>query len=344
MRPELLCGMRSRCAPVVVSRAAVVLALSAALSSALAQSPASRGESTHATSRVSGRVIRPGGDSVMAVGDALVTLHRVGTDHAGPLDSTRTSGTGGFAFTYTRTGADDAIYFVSSSRGGVAYFTRPLTEGADSGDNTEIMVFDTTSKPVRVTVRGRHVVVGRADASGDRVVTEVFDLSNDSSVTRVASSDHPDGAVWSSILPAGAVHPVVNDGDIPAPAVTFASGRVLVYAAFAPGIKQLAYRYALVGSEFPLRMPLERPTEILEVLLEDPSARANAPGLRQMPPVSVEGHDFRRFVAQDVAANAVLTVSEPEMSQPVTTWFAAGLTLVIGAAMTWALARALRRR
>jgi len=58
--------------------------------------------------------VKPGGDSVVAVANAWVTLHRVGTDHAGPVDSTHTSASGHYVFHYKRTGATDAIYFVSS--------------------------------------------------------------------------------------------------------------------------------------------------------------------------------------------------------------------------------------
>lgn len=297
-----------------------------------------------AQSRVTGRVIKPGGDSVVAVGNAWVTLHRVGTDRAGPLDSTRTRPDGRFTFRYQRTGADDAIYFVSSSHGGVAYFTQPLHEGVDSSDDTDIMVFDTTSRPVHVTVRGRHVVIGAADPQGKRTVTEVFDLSNDTSLTRVARNERADGAVWQVILPSGAQTPMVNDGDVPAAAVRFDQGRALVFAPFSPGIKQLAYRYTVDEGAFPLKIPLERATSVLELLLEDPSARAEVPGLRQMPPVAVQGRQFRRFIAQDVPAASVLTVDVPKVAQPLATWFAAGLTLVIGGAMTWALARALKRR
>lgn len=297
-----------------------------------------------AQSRVVGRVVKPGGDSVVAVPGAWVTLHRVGTDHAGPLDSTRATVDGRYVFNYSRTGADDAIYFASSSHGGVAYFTNPLHAGEDQGDDTEITVFDTTSRVTPMSVRGRHLVVSRVDPQGNRIVTEVFDLSNDTSVTRVARNDGTAGAVWASILPSEAKNPLVAGGDIPAAAVRFADGRALVYAPFAPGIKQLAYRYTIDEGAFPLRIPVQRPTSVLEVLLEEATARVDVPGLRQMPPVAVEGRDFRRFIAQDIPAASVLVVHVPKVTQPLATWFAAGLTLVIGGAMTWALARALRHR
>lgn len=296
------------------------------------------------SSSVAGRVVIPGGDSVVAMSDAWVTLHRVGTDHSGPLDSTRTGTTGRYNFTYKRTGENDAIYFVSTSHDGVAYFSHPLNAGRESGDDAEIVVFDTTSHSVPMTVRGRHLIVSRAASDGARTVTEVFEISNDTSVTRVAPNESPEAAVWSSLLPSGASAPVVADGDIPAAAVKFASSRALVYAPFAPGMKQLAFHYDLPADAFPLKLPLDHGAVILEVLVEDPTATVTGAGLRPVAPVAIEGHQFRRFLAQDVPANAVAAVSVPEVKKPPALLFVAGLTLLIGGAMTATLARALRRR
>jgi len=296
------------------------------------------------SSSVTGRVVKPGGDSVVAVPNTWVTLHRVGTDHAGPVDSTHTGASGYYAITYQRTGASDAIYFISSSHDGVAYFSHPLNPGHEGGDDAEIVVFDTTSRPVPVTVRGRHLIVSRPASDGERTVTEVFELSNDTSVTRVATSDSPSAAVWSSIIPSSANNPVVADGDIPAAAVRFADARALVYAPFAPGMKQLAFHYDLPANAFPLKVPLEHGAVVLEVLVEDPTAIASGARLRAAAPVAIEGHEFRRYLAADVPPNAVATVSVPDVKQPPALLFVAGLTLLIGGAMTVTLARALRRR
>lgn len=302
------------------------------------------GAGAQESSRVTGRVVKPGGDSVVAIVDTRVTLHRVGTDHAGPLDSTHTSASGKYSFTYHRTGADDAIYFVSSSRDGVAYFSNPLTAGDDRGNDGEIVVFDTTSRPIPFTIRGRHVVVSRAAPDGLRTVTEVFEISNDSSVTRTAPNESVASAVWSTIIPVDASAPVVADGDIPAAAVRIADSRVLVYAPFAPGMKQLAFHYDLPTSAFPLRVPIQYGAVVLEVLIEDPTGTASGARLKPVAPVAIEGHQFRRYLAGDVPANAVALISVPEPKQPPELLFVAGLTLVIGGAMTFALARALRRR
>lgn len=295
-------------------------------------------------SSVAGRVVKPGGDSVVAVADAWVTLHRVGTDHAGPVDSTHTNGAGRYDFRYKRTGVSDAIYFVSSSHDGVAYFSHPLNAGDEKGDDAEIVVFDTTSRHVPMTIRGRHLIVSRAAPDGLRTVTEVFEISNDSSVTRVAPNESDAAAVWSSLIPADASTPVVADGDIPAAAVRFANSRALVYAPFAPGMKQLAFHYNLPADAFPLRIPFDNGAVVFEVLVEDPTGTASGARLAAVAPVAIEGHEFRRYLASDVPANAVAVVTLPEVKQPPALLYVAGLTLLIGGAMTVTLARALRRR
>lgn len=295
-------------------------------------------------SRVSGRVVHPGGDSVVAVPGAWVTLHRVGPDRAGPLDSVRTDRTGHFSFTYRRDGTSEAIYFASSSFGGVAYFTQPLHAGTESGDDTEITVFDTTSRVVPSTVRGRHLVVTAPRPDGMRAITEVFEVSNDSSVTQVAHDDSPTGAVWAAPIPVAAESAIVNEGDIPAQAVEFSQAHVRVYAPFPPGIKQLAFRYLLPDRAFPLRVPVTRPASVLEVLVEEPAATVTGGSLKRVASVSIEGHNFTRYLASDVPRDATISIGVPEVQQPLSLWFVAGMTLLVGGVMTAALARALRRR
>ena len=153
---------------------------------------------------MSGRIVRPGTSSIEPVSGVWVVLHRVGPDHAGPLDSVRSNPRGRYSFNYVRTGSDDAIYFVSASYDGIAYFTPPLAEGKVSGNDGEVTVFDTTSHPVPMSVRGHHVVVSAVDANGLRSVVEVYDLSNDSSVTRIAPTDTPKDATWQSHVAPGA--------------------------------------------------------------------------------------------------------------------------------------------
>ena len=223
------------------SRLARVLLLFAA-GVASAQEPAD-GESPDSLTgpqEVAGQVVRPGTNAMLPVSSVMVTLHRVGSDRAAPLDSTRADSDGRYRFRFTRTGDKGALYFVSASYGGVAYFTPPLAHSIVKGLEAEIAVFDTTSRPVPINSRGHHVVVSSVDANGMRTITEVYELSNDTSVTRVAAAT-PDSDVWSAVVPAQARDFRVSQGDVPAQAVRFERGRARVFAPIAPGIKQLAF-------------------------------------------------------------------------------------------------------
>jgi hypothetical protein len=146
-------------------------------------------------------------------------------------------------------------------------------------------------------------------------------------------------------LPAGAQGFRVGQGDVSPEAVTLDSGLARVYAPFAPGLKQFSYSYTLPESRFPLAIPLQAPTSVLEVLLEDPTATATAARLTEVNPVSVEGRNFKRFLAQEVPANAVLSVTVPTAPRgPGRGTLIALLIGTLGAAMLLALARAVTRR
>lgn len=289
--------------------------------------------------------MRPGVREMEPMRGVWVTLHRVGPDSAGPLDSVRSDPRGRYSFDYTRTGSNDAVYFVSASFDGIAYFTSPLAEGKVSGDDGEVIVFDTTSQPVPTSVRGHHVVVSTVDANGLRSIVEVYDISNDSALTRIAPSDQPKDATWSAHLVPGAMNPRVSQGDFPAAAVSFADGKVNVFSPFAPGIKQLSFAYSLPAKSFPLKLPLEKENQIYEILIEEKKGTVTGPALREVDSVTVDGRDFRRFLASDMPANsvAVIDLPAPPPIRAIDPRYLVAITLVIGGAMVVALARALRR-
>jgi hypothetical protein len=275
-----------------------------------------------------------------------VVLHRVGPDRAGPLDSVKSDPRGRYAFNYVRTGSEDAIYFVSASYDGIAYFTPPLAEGRISGDDGEVTVFDTTSHRVPTSLRGHHVVVSAVDANGLRSVVEVYDLSNDSSVTRIAATDTPKDATWQAHVPPGVTNFQVSQGDIPASAVSYAKGVVSVYAPIAPGIKQLSFSYSLPAKSFPLRLPLEKETGIYEMMIEEKAGSVTGPHVREVDPVTVEGRNFRRFLASDMPENSVAVIDLPPAppDRTIDPRYLVAVTLLIGGTMVIALAQALRRR
>jgi len=298
-----------------------------------------------ADQHVEGQVVKPGATDMISVPHVWVTLHRVGSDRAGPLDSMRADGNGRFAFTYRRTGDSSAVYFVSASYGGIAYFTSPLAEPEVKDAKGEIAVYDTTSKPLVIGVRGHHVVVSAVDANGQRSVTEVYELANDASVTRIATGTDARWAVWTAGVPPGGTDFRVSQGDIPAAAVSFANSHVLVFAPIAPGLAQLAFTYNLPASAFPLSVPIQSPTQILEVLVEDEKGSVSGARLKEKDPVTVERRRFRRFLGDDVPKNAVAIIDLPLSVRPtIDRRYLVVLTLVIGGAMILVLARALNRR
>ncbi len=302
MRRRAVTRLARRTASVVLA-AFVALPPLTLTSRALQSQPAER--------TIEGRVVLPGRTAPRPVGGALVVLHRVGADAAGPLDSLRTRGDGTFRFRYRPSGDTSAVYFVSTNRGGVAYFTAPLRQSAARGADTELLVYDTTSGPVRIAVQGRHIILPAPDsaASPVRTVIEVYELSNDSTLTRVAGRDG--GATFGAPLPPGVTRVTAGQGDISPDAVRVQDGRLHVDAPLAPGLKQLSFFYEVPLDALPLAYTLESDVPVLEVLIEDPNGTASGAGLADLGPAQVEGRVFRRFLASNAPAAAQVTVTSP---------------------------------
>ena len=173
-------------------------------------------------SSVDGRVSRPRLRALAPVAGAWVTIHRVGSDSAGPIDSMRTGADGRYHFRYARTGKGDAVYFVSASYEGIAYFSRPLVSTHVGGDDAAIIVFDTTSIHFPLAIKGRHIVISSPSVNGSREIVEAYEIANESDQTLVSPDDaHPS---WSAPLPAGAANVQVGESDI-SPAAISASRR-----------------------------------------------------------------------------------------------------------------------
>lgn len=295
---------------------AALVVLAALPSAAVAQPAAPRtppvgsvhGTPPGETRAVRGRVVRGARTAAQPVARAWVVLHRVGTDRAAPLDSMRTDGAGRYEFRYRTSGAPDAVYFASSVYAGIAYFTAPLTAREVSGADAELVVHDTTSGPVPVRARARHVVFSAPGDEKRRIILEVYELSNDSTVTRVAAGDT--GVVWEGALLDGARSAHVGQTDFSGGAVRFEQGRARLAAPFAPGLKQFSFSYD-VPVEPAYSFLVDGPTDVLEVLVEDALGRAEGAGLASTGPTTSGGRSFARFVAQDVPAGAVVRVSAP---------------------------------
>jgi hypothetical protein len=291
---------------------------------------------------VQGRVTTPGPTSEIGVPGVWVTVHRVGPDAQGPLDSVRTDATGRYSVKYRRFGSDEALYFAATVHRGIAYFSAPLRPGLTRGDDAAITVFETTTHPVAFTVQGHHIVVSAPGPDGARNVVEVYELSNDTTVTAVGKDSLT--PVWSAPIPRAASRFAGGQGDVASSSLEKRDGRVVMTAAFGPGVKQLSYSYSLPESAFPLRFRNERLAVVEEVLLEEPGAQARAASLRARDSVHTQGHTFKRFLAQGVPAGEELRIDVPTAAAGTRTRVLIALAVLFVLAMGTALARALVRR
>ena len=316
-------------------------ALFAALVAVQAQPNASPAQEKQLPRTVSGRVVRPGKTGMVAVPNSWVTLHRVASDSSGPVDSVRTDAAGKYSIRYAPFGTD-AAYFASSMFGGVAYFTAPLPPSDAVGGAGEITVFDTTSSPIHLRTLGRHIVVSVSNVNGQRTIVEVYQLSNDSTLTAIAGKGGH--ATWSTPLPPNAENFEVGQSDISGPAVQVRDGRVLVFASISPGQRQLAFSYSLPASGFPLSVPVRDSVDVFEVLVEDPGATVTGGGITERPSVPLEGRTFRRFMGEPVAAGSTLTIDPGAPTGPTKNRWVFVPAVVIAAVMMVALLFALTRR
>ncbi len=295
-----------------------------------------------AVRRVDGRVVRGTRAGQTPVPEQWVVLHRVGPDRAGPLDSTRTTAAGRFSFRYRPTGDTTALYFISTSYGGVVYPSAPLRSARVTGDDATLVVFDTTSGPVRLKVGGRHLIIGAAQPNGMRPIGEVYDLQNDTTVTVVARDTLT--PVWTAHLPAAATNFQLNaSGDLADGAVARRGSSVGLFAPVSPGIRQLAFTYELPSSAFPLSIPLEQPIGVLEVLVQESTAHVTGVPLRELAPVNTEGRTFRRLLGQDLSAGSVVRIDLPHVIGAAREKVYVGVAIVVLAAMVIALIVAARR-
>ena len=290
-------------------------------------------------SRASGVILRVTAQGERPLARQWVILHGIGSAGGRAIDSIRTVANGSFRLDYARDADSTTQYFVSTVYHGIAYVSGILPEDA-TPDQATLTVFDTTSTPIDLAVRGRHVLIFAPTDNPRRRVAEIYELSNDSTVTRIAREGGP--PIWSAGVPTGAEEFASGPELLSNEALTLANGRVTALAPVAPGLKRIAYTYALPASAFPLSIPVEHATDVFEVLIEDREGEVIGPGLEETAPSNIEGRMFRRFVAQGMAPPSVVTVRvpaapspPPETNKP--------LVAVLGIVMIGALAIALRR-
>jgi hypothetical protein len=203
------------------------------------------------------------------------------------------------------------------------------------------VVFDTSSAPVGLSIAGRHLILF-APSEGSRRVGEVYELSNDTALTLVPAAGRP---VWSAAVPRGVIDLQVNPaGDLPDGALALADARVSLNAPLSPGVRQISFAYSLPPSRFPLTVPLEQETALLEILVQEPAARVSGAGLTEVAPVQWQGEMFRRFIAEGVARDSSVRIEFPSAGVSAARRAIVVLLTVMVAVMAGAFYLASRRR
>src|SRR5205814_1315812 len=187
-----------------------------------------------------------------------------------PIDSTRTDARGAYALPIRRPDSA-AIYVVSTWHAGIAYFSEPIAPGRSTSGLRTLYVYDTSSTGPAVRVMRRLVTVVKEKRDGSRDVLELVELENPGVATRVARDTvRP---TWAGAIPPVAIQFRVGQGDVSPQVVTRRGDSVAVYGPLPPGErKQLSYTYVLSATVRRVSLPIDQPTNEVDLLLEDTTA------------------------------------------------------------------------
>ncbi len=242
------------------------------------------------------------------IGDELadsgtVVLHRVSPFFSGEVDSVSVS-RDGFEFVIPNAfdSLGDDVYFVSLRYQDVLYFGGMVSEAADTVGAYLIRAYPAVGAGplTRLPVSVRNTFLERSGPAPGWVVTDLFEIRNNTAMTVVASEQ---GAAWSHALPPGAVDFEVGQSDLQPDAASFRGGVVQVSAPVPPGERVYLFRYRVPGDAFTL--PLEGGTGSMELLFREPAGEITVDGLAALGPIDMEGATYRRFAGRDLAATVV---------------------------------------
>ena len=272
-----------------------------------------------------------------AFGRARVTLHRVGTDGSGPVDSLLARADGTFHFTLPSVPnpeAEDVIYFASVMHEGVNYFGTAIHLAVQLDTVYEIRVYDTETAPrdgAPLQIQARYTLL--EPAIGFWTATDLLQVVNDGMHTLVPTSG---GATWTYPLPEGASDLEVGGDQMSPDVVTLADGRMRVTSSIPPGMREYVVRYH-VPDPF-VTFPLPGFTGEMELLVKEPAPPMEVAGLISAPPVEMDpGTVYRRFVEDSLQnASVAVTKGKGESLLP-TRWFAVGLALVLALAALYSV-------
>lgn len=289
---------------------------------------------------VSGRVLRGGRDTI-PLASAMVVLHHVTRDAAGPLDSMRSDARGRYRFEVRRPDSSGA-YIVTVWFDSIAYVSNALTIGGRPVIHVDdIVTYPTTIDSPPIVLARRLATIAQAGDAGTREVLEILELENRGVTTRVArDSVQP---VWAGRVPEHAGQFRGGQGDISAEAIRFRNDSVLVLAPIGPGpAKQVSYAYSIPAGTRAFVIPIDQPTAEVNLLVEDTVATVRAPKLDTLGVQAIEQRRFAAYRAGPLArgdrVEIVLPAGRfrPQMLLP---YLIAVLAVVMVGALIWALRR-----
>jgi hypothetical protein len=307
-----------------------VLAAAAALTASLASPLAAQAFTGGAVLRLAG------GDSIPVPG-VKVVLHRIGRELQGPIDSAATDRRGRFRFRFTSdTGA---VYLVSARWSDIEYFSTPVHLNLDRPDSALHIVVADTSSTAPIELEARHLVVAPPGPEGSRGILDLIVLRNAGQRTRVA----PDTVrpTWSGALPSGTLGLEIGAGEFSDSSVARRGDRLLFFAPFPPGEKQIVAEYLVPAGARETRLPFDQPAALLNVLVAESGADVSGPGIAFADTQVIEGRSYRRFTGS-VAAGSTIRIGFPGAGLA-SRWVLPALVAVVAGALilagVWAALR-----
>jgi hypothetical protein len=291
---------------------------------------------------VSGRVLLGRARDTVPLANAMVVVHHVTREDAGPVDSIRSDARGRYRVELRKPDSSGA-YVVSVLYDSLAYVSAPVMGGGRPVVHVDdIVAFATTIDSPPIYLARRLATVARPSDAGTREVLEILELENRGGTTRVTRDTlRP---TWAGRVPQGTGQFRGGEGDISPEAMRFRHDSVLVFAPIAPGQpKQLSYAYSVAAGTRTFVIPIDQPTAAVNLLVEDTTAKVRAPHLESRGMQAIEERHFAAYSAGPLAAGDRVEIElpagkfHPQLLLPY-------VIAVVAAGMLLALVWALRRR
>ncbi|HXG97054.1 MAG TPA: hypothetical protein VNJ06_08075 [Gemmatimonadales bacterium] len=291
---------------------------------------------------MSGRVLLGRARDTVPLANAMVVIHHVTRENAGPVDSMRSDARGRYRIELRNPDSSGA-YVVSVWYDSLAYVSAPVMGGGRPLVHVDdIIAFATTVDVPPIYLARRLATVARPSDAGTREVLEILELENRGGTTRVTRDTlRP---TWAGRVPQRTGQFRGGEGDISAEAMRFRNDSVLVFAPIAPGRpKQLSYAYSVAAGTRTFVLPIDQPTAAVNLLVEDTTATVRAPHLESRGTQAIEERHFAAYSAGPLVPGDRIEIElpagkfHPQQLLPY-------VIAVLAAAMLVALVWALRRR